>query len=32
VRDYEIRLDLFDAVIHLSMGALLLRRIAHPTI
>lgn len=30
VRDYEVRLDVSDAMIHLSMGALLLRRIAHP--
>ena len=31
VRDYEVRMDVSDAMIHLSMGALLLRRIAHPT-
>lgn len=31
VRDYEVRLDASDAMIHLSMGALLLRRIAHPS-
>jgi putative transposase len=30
VRDYEKRLDVSDAMIHLSMGALLLRRVAHP--
>ena len=30
VRDYEVRLDVSGAMIHLSMGALLLRRIAHP--
>ena len=30
VRDYEVRLDVSDAMIHLSMGALLLRRVAHP--
>ena len=31
VRDYETRLDVSDAMIHLSMGALLLRRVAHPS-
>ena len=30
VRDYEVRMDVSDAMIHLSMGALLLRRVAHP--
>jgi putative transposase len=30
VRDYEQRCDGSEAMIHLSMGALLLRRIAHP--
>ena len=30
VRDYEVRLDVSNAMIHLSMGALLLRRVAHP--
>ena len=30
VRDYEKRMDVSDAMIHLSMGALLLRRVAHP--
>ena len=30
VRDYEKRLDVSDAMIHLSLGALLLRRVAHP--
>ena len=30
VRDYEKRLDVSDAMIHLGMGALLLRRVAHP--
>jgi len=30
VRDYEKRIDVSDAMIHLSMGALLLRRVAHP--
>ena len=29
VRDHEVRLDVSNAMIHLSMGALLLRRIAH---
>lgn len=31
VRDYERGLDVSDAMIHLSMGALLLRRVAHPS-
>ena len=31
VRAYERRLDVSDAMIHLGMGALLLRRVAHPT-
>jgi putative transposase len=30
VRDYEQRLDVSDAMIHLGMGALRLRRVAHP--
>ena len=30
VRDYEKLIDVSDAMIHLSMGSLLLRRIAHP--
>lgn len=30
VRDYEKRMDVSDAMIHLSIGALLLRRVAHP--
>jgi putative transposase len=30
VRDYEQRCDVSEAMIHISMGALLLRRIAHP--
>jgi transposase len=29
VRDYEKRLDVSEAVIHVAMGALLLRRVAH---
>jgi putative transposase len=29
VRDYEKRLDVSEAMIHVAMGALLLRRIAH---
>ncbi|MBS7813805.1 IS5/IS1182 family transposase, partial [Roseococcus sp. XZZS9] len=29
VRDYEQRLDVSEAMIHLAMGALLLRRIAN---
>ena len=32
VRDYEKRLDVSDAMIHLSLGALLLRRVAHPNL
>ncbi len=30
VRDYEGRMDVSDAMIHLSMGALLLQRVAQP--
>src|SRR5215210_4999588 len=30
VRDYEQRCDVSEAMIHVSMGALLLRRIRHP--
>lgn len=30
VRDYEGRCDVSEAMIHLSMGALLIRRLAHP--
>ena len=30
VRDYERRCDVSDAMIHVSMGALLLRHVAHP--
>ncbi len=30
VRDHEVRPDVSGAMIHLSMGALLLRRVAHP--
>ena len=29
VRDYERRLDVSEAMIHVAMGSLLLRRIAH---
>ena len=29
VRDYEARTDVSEAMIHLAMGSLLLRRIAH---
>jgi transposase len=29
VRDYEQRLDVSEAMIHVALGALLLRRIAH---
>ena len=29
VRDYEARLDVSDAMIHVAMGSLLLRRVAH---
>jgi putative transposase len=29
VRDYERHLDVSEAMIHVAMGALLLRRIAH---
>jgi putative transposase len=32
VRDYEACMDVSDAMIHLSMGALLLRRVAHPSL
>lgn len=30
VRDYERRLDVSEAMIHIAMSSLLLRRIAHP--
>ena len=30
VRDYEARLDVSEAMIHVAMGGLLLRRVAHP--
>ena len=30
IRDYERRCDVSDTMIHVSMGALLLRRVAHP--
>ena len=30
VRDYEKRLDVTEAMIHVAMGSLLLRRIAQP--
>lgn len=30
VRDYERRCDVSEAIIHIGMGALLIRRIAHP--
>lgn len=30
VRDYERRCDVSEAMIHVGMGALLIRRIAHP--
>jgi len=30
VRDYEARCDVSEAMIHVSMGSLLLRRISHP--
>ena len=30
VRDYERRLDVSEAMIHVARGALLLRRLAHP--
>jgi putative transposase len=30
VRDYEQRCDVSEAMIHVGMGALLLRRVAHP--
>ena len=29
IPDYETRLDVSDAMIHVAMGSLLLRRIAH---
>jgi len=29
VHDYEARIDISEAMIHLAMGSLLLRRIAH---
>ena len=29
VRDYETRLDVSQSMIHVAMGSLLLRRIAH---
>jgi len=29
VRDYEARIDVSEAMIHLAMGGLLLRRISH---
>ena len=29
VRDYEARIDVSDAMIHVAMGSLLLRRISH---
>ena len=31
VRDYEVRLDVSGAMIHVAMGALMLRRLAHPS-
>ena len=30
VRDYERPLDVSEAMIHVAIGALLLRRVAHP--
>ncbi|GLK82702.1 hypothetical protein GCM10017653_07710 [Ancylobacter defluvii] len=30
VRDYEQRLDVSEAMIHIALGSLMLRRIAHP--
>jgi putative transposase len=30
VRDYEERCDVSEAMIHVGLGALLLRRVAHP--
>ena len=30
VRDYEERIDVSEAVIHIAMGSILIRRIAHP--
>lgn len=32
VRDYEVLLDVSGAMIHVSMGALMLRRLAHPNL
>jgi len=29
VRDYETRIDVSEAMIHIALGSLLLRRIAH---
>jgi putative transposase len=29
VRDYEKRIDVSEAMIHIALGSLLLRRIAH---
>lgn len=29
VRDYEARIDVSEAMIHVAMGSLLLRRISH---
>jgi hypothetical protein len=29
VRDYEERIDVSEAMIHIALGSLLLRRIAH---
>lgn len=30
VRDYEQRIDVWEAMIHVALGSLMLRRIAHP--
>ena len=30
VRDYEARLDVSEAMVHVAMGGLLLRRVTHP--
>jgi transposase len=30
VRDYEQRIDVSEAMIHVALGSLMLRRIAHP--
>ncbi|MCP3733211.1 IS5/IS1182 family transposase, partial [Sphingomonas sp. MG17] len=30
VRDYEKRLDVSEAMIHVALGSLMLRRIVHP--